>query len=193
MSTKRTAEAAWIEAESRWKVNVQKNGRRRSFYSSIKGRKGKHEAEAKADTWLESGTEDMRFPEAWAQYLDHCRSVSESAYQKAEQYGRLYITPNIGARKLSAVTPLLWQSCIDAGAKKKLSRRSCVNIRAAITAFVRYALRALVDPASGGRRSAHPRIRAREAGKARHSAGRHPPAVCRSHHPPLWPRRPVAL
>lgn len=142
MSAKRTAEAAWIKAESRWKVNVQKNGRRRSFYSSIKGRKGKHEAEAKADTWLESGTEDMRFPEAWAQYLDHCRSVSESAYQKAEQYGRLYIVPNIGARKLSAVTPLLWQACIDAGAKKKLSRRSCVNIRAAITAFVRYALRA---------------------------------------------------
>ena len=25
MSTKRTAEAAWIESESRWKVNVQKN------------------------------------------------------------------------------------------------------------------------------------------------------------------------
>lgn len=142
MSTKRTAEAAWIEAESRWKVNVQKNGRRRSFYSSIKGRKGKHEAEAKADTWLESGTEDMRFPEAWAQFLTDQKARTGSAnYEKHEIAGRLRLLPTIGNIRLSAITPNDWQRCIDAGAAAGLSRRSCKNLEGSISAFIHYAER----------------------------------------------------
>lgn len=142
MPTKRTAEAAWIEAESRWKINVQKNGRRRSFYSSLKGRKGKHEAEAKADTWFENGTEDMRFPEAWAQFLSDQKARTGSAnYEKHEVQGRLRLLPALGNVKLSAITPNDWQRCIDIGAAAGLSRRSLKNVIGSISAFCSYAER----------------------------------------------------
>ena len=53
MPTRKT-EAAWIESRKRWQINVQIEGERRTFTSSSPGRKGKIEAEKKADHWLES-------------------------------------------------------------------------------------------------------------------------------------------
>lgn len=50
MATKRTAEAFWIESKSYWQVKVQRNGVRKAFTSSIKGRKGKHAAVASCAT-----------------------------------------------------------------------------------------------------------------------------------------------
>lgn len=143
MPTKRRSEAIWIEAKSYWQIKVQKDGERKAFTSSIKGRKGKHAAEAKADEWLEKGTRDMRFPAAWEMFLaDQKERTGTSNYANLEQYGRIYLLPNVGSRKLSAITPIIWQSCVDVAAKKGLSRRSCINIRAAISAFVKYGLRA---------------------------------------------------
>lgn len=143
MATKRTAEAYWIESKSYWQIKVQRNGVRKAFTSSIKGRKGKHAAEAKADEWLERGTEDMRFPAAWEIFLDDQKSRTGTAnWKKHDQYGRCYILPTVGACKVSNITPVLWQKCIDTAAQKGLSRRSCCNIRTTISAFVRYALRA---------------------------------------------------
>lgn len=146
MATKRTAEAIWIESKSYWQVKVQKDGMRRAFTSPIKGRKGKHAAEAKADEWLEKGTQDMRFPAAWELFLaDQKERTGTANWRKHESYGRLYILPAIGNKRLSLITPVNWQTCIDSAAKNGLSRRSCVNIRASITAFIKYALRARWD------------------------------------------------
>lgn len=146
MATKRRSEAIWIESKSYWQIKVQKDGVRKAFTSSVKGRKGKHAAEAKADEWLEKGTQDMRFPAAWEMFLADQRSrTGTSNCYKHEQYGKHYLLPNVGTRKLSAITPVVWQSCIDAAAKKGLSRRTCVNIRASITAFLKYAARARMD------------------------------------------------
>lgn len=52
---KRTNTATWNEKYNRWQINVQKDGYRRSFYSSAPGRTGQREANAKADAWLDSG------------------------------------------------------------------------------------------------------------------------------------------
>ena len=35
---KRTNTAAWQEKQGRWRIDVQKDGKRRSFYSSTPGR-----------------------------------------------------------------------------------------------------------------------------------------------------------
>lgn len=143
MATQRRAEAAWMDSKGYWEIKVQKNGTRKSFRSSLKGRKGKHEAEAKADKWLESGGSEMRFADAWSIFMeDQKRRTRKGNWAKHEQYFNNYIMPNVGPRKLSSVTPVIWQSCIDAAAAKGLSRRTCANIRASITAFIRYALRA---------------------------------------------------
>lgn len=139
MANKRAAEAIWIESKGYWQVKVQRDGVRKAFTSSIKGRKGKHAAEAKADEWLEKQLSDMKFIHAWDLFLeDQKRRNGKSNYASHESYGRLYIIPTIGNKKLSAITPYLWQSCIDAGVKNGLSRRSCINIRSSISAFIAF-------------------------------------------------------
>lgn len=139
MAGERRAEAIWIEAKEYWEIKVQKDGVRKSFRSSRSGRKGKHEAESKADKWLATGTQEMRFSAAWDYFLNwHKTHNGTSNYKKHESYGRLYILPNLKAKRLSAIKPADWQRCIDSGADH-LSRRSCENIRASITAFLRYA------------------------------------------------------
>lgn len=146
MATERRAEAAWVESKGYWEIKVQKDGTRKSFRSSQKGRKGKHEAETKADKWLETNRKDLRFPDAWNAFLaDQKKRTSTGNWSKHEQYYINYIKPNIGIRKISGISPVLWQSCIDDAAIKGLSRRTCINIRATITAFVRYGLRARWD------------------------------------------------
>lgn len=142
MATKRTAEAFWIESKSYWQIKVQRDGVRKAFTSSIKGRKGKHAAEAKADEWLEKGTKDMRFPAAWEEFMAVQRTRTGTAnVTKLDQYYRVYLAPEIKERKLSAITPIMWQACIDSAGSKGLSERSCVNIRGAIHSFVNFALR----------------------------------------------------
>lgn len=144
--TNRKAEAIWIESKSYWQVKVQKDGVRKAFTSSLKGRKGKHEAEAKADEWLEKGTSDMRFPIAWDMFLANLKERSSTTnFSQHESNGRLYIVPIVGNKKLSSLTPIQWQSCIDAAARKGLSRRSCKNVKSSIIAFLHFAKRARLE------------------------------------------------
>lgn len=142
MKGERRSEAIWIESKKYWQIKVQKDGVRKGFTSSTPGRRGKHEAENKADEWLERGTSDMRFPQAWEIYIqDQKKRTGTSNVKKLEQYYRLYIAPGIGVRKLSGINPNHWQACIDAAAQKGLSVRTCGNIRATIMSFVSYAMR----------------------------------------------------
>ena len=140
MTQSRRAEALWREDRACWDIKVQKDGIRKHFTSKIPGRKGKHDAETKADRWLETGTADMRASDAWDLYIEYVKAnKSKSVYAKAESLGRLYVVPQLALKKLSKVTPSVWQGCIEAGAREGLSRRSCVNIRAQIVAFAKYA------------------------------------------------------
>ena len=45
---KRTNTAVWLEKHERWQINVQKDGIRKTFTSSIPGRNGQREANRKA-------------------------------------------------------------------------------------------------------------------------------------------------
>lgn len=138
----RRSEAIWVDSRGRWQVNVQRDGERKTFISSRPGRKGKHEAEAKADKWLESGTTSMRFDAAWDLFLKwQLEHTGTANYKKHESMGRLYILPQLGKRKLCDIRPANWQKCIDAGAAAGLSKRSCENIRGSISAFMRFARR----------------------------------------------------
>jgi len=138
---KRRAEAIWIDKRAYWQVNVQKDGIRKSFTSSTPGRRGKHAAELKADEWLESQTADeIRLEAAWVLFLQYHKDHNgTSNYNNHEQVGRLYILPSVGNRKLGQITPIMWQKCIDAAADKGLSRRSCLNVKLSISAFITFA------------------------------------------------------
>lgn len=142
MAVKRHAEAIWIESKGYWQVKVQLDGKRKAFTSSIKGRKGKHEAEGKADEWLEKGTTEMRFDAAWAQFLEDQKQRTGTANWKKHEYlGRIYLLPELGNTRLSKITPNMWRACIDAGQRNGLSRRSLQNIKLSISAFVNFARR----------------------------------------------------
>ena len=142
MATERRSEAIWIEAKGYWQVKVQKDGVRKAFTSSIKGRKGKHAAEAKADYWLENGTKEMRFDAAWDIFLQWQKDHNGTGnFVKLETVGRLYLLPELKTRRLSDIKPTHWQRCIDAGLARGLARRSLVNIRSTISAFLRHARR----------------------------------------------------
>ena len=70
MKKLRTNEAAWNELQGRWCIRVQSDGVRKAFYSSKPGKKGKIEAERKADEWLERGEiKEMRFGVAYDQNI----------------------------------------------------------------------------------------------------------------------------
>lgn len=142
MANDRRAEAIWIESKQYWEIKVQKDGTRKSFRSSVTGRKGKHEAELKADKWLETGTAEMRFEQAWDIFLKWQEQHTGTAnFRKHEYIGRMYLKPEMAGKKLNKIRPAMWQACIDAGVQAGLSRRSCSNIRASISTFLRHAKR----------------------------------------------------
>lgn len=142
--SKRRAEAFWNESKECWQINVQRNGIRRSFYSSTEGRVGKHEAEDKADEWLKKlrPSSDKRFDDAWSAYLqDLTDRGREPAYIKAESIGRVHIKPNIKNLKLIDITPAMWGKCVESPISKGRARRTCKNVLLQIYGFLAFCRR----------------------------------------------------
>ena len=135
--TKRRAEAAWVESRSRWQINVQRDGKRKTFTSTLPGRKGKHEAEAKADDWLDAGMpDDMRFDRAWEQYLDHLsKTTGKLHYSDNLSIGRNWFLPAIGGKRLEKIRLADLQSIINDAAEKGRSKRTCKNIKDKLAGF----------------------------------------------------------
>lgn len=142
----RENEAKWDEKNKRWRITVQRDGVRRQFYSSTPKKKGKAEAERKADEWIKHGDpeRDMTFDELSASYLDHLRTANGTAHKRREgEIIRLYL-PWQG-KKVSRLTNLDYQEAIDAcveGRKKPLSARTCGHVRSTIMALYKHARKA---------------------------------------------------
>lgn len=104
----RTNTARWSEKDKRWKINVQKNGKRRSFYSSTPGRTGQREANKKADEWLESGVaaSNTRIDALYEQFKAAAsETVGTSFKRQIDYFGQAWILPALGKKKyLPSVT-----------------------------------------------------------------------------------------
>lgn len=138
----RKNEAKWIEKAQRWQINVQKNGVRRTFVDSDPGRKGKINAERKADLWLKEELRDtrLRFNDAYAQFLDYTElHFSKSTYSQREYIGRVWIAPRLKNKRLSIVVGREYQLCIDAAYKAGLARKTLYDIAGCMTAFFSFA------------------------------------------------------
>lgn len=141
MARTRRSEAVWIESRSRWQINVQRDGKRKTFTSTLPGRKGKHEAEGKADDWLESGQpDDLRFDRAWDIYLTYLQKTTGTAnYTDNESIGRNWLLPELGTRRLSKIRISSIQSILDNAAEAGRSARTCKNIKDKFFGFHAYA------------------------------------------------------
>lgn len=137
MQTKRKNEASWDG--KRWSIKVQSNGTRKSFYSSIEGKKGKIDCEKKADDWLVNSLsgENLKVEKLFEDFIDDMKQLDKS-YKQFESIGRSRIVPSIGKKKISAVTEQDLQNIIHKANRDGLSKKTQRNIRGCISSFFKY-------------------------------------------------------
>ena len=147
-SMKRTNTAVWMEKQKRWQIKVQKDGERRSFYSSKPGRTGQREANAKADAWLDEGIEGTRkrVAELFDEYVEELKiNTSKSNWSKIEGYGKNWLKPTIGHKKIEAVTENDFQKIMNEMHKAGLAKKTIQCFRATVTQFCKYCRRIKVS------------------------------------------------
>ena len=150
---KRINTAVWLEKQQRWQIKVQKNGVRKTFTSSKPGRTGQREANAKADAWLDDGilSGRLKADALLDLYLKTVRETGSSSNLKKETYHvEHFIRPKIGRKYIDTVTENDCQEIINAAFRGKnpktgepyeRSRKTLMNIRATINAFLKFCRR----------------------------------------------------
>lgn len=140
MKKLRTNEAAWSESGNRWRISVQRDGERKTFYSSKAGKKGKLEAERKADEWLERGeVKEMRFGAAYDKFIeDKKRECGTAWVTKLEGIGRVWLKPAIEHKYVSKITQQDWKNVILDAYEQGKSKKTLEGIRGTITNFVQW-------------------------------------------------------
>ena len=139
---KRTNTAKWIESAGRWQINVQKDGVRKTFTSAKPGRTGQREANAKADAWLDEGIEPGRknLSQLFPVYLEELKErTGKSNWRGVEYRWRVWSEPVLGRMKPDALGDQHLQRVITkAYSKGGLAKKSLINIRSDLVAFVKY-------------------------------------------------------
>ena len=139
--TKRTNTAVWMEKYNRWQIKVQKDGIRKTFYSSKEGRAGQREANAKADAWLEDNIINTRLnvKKTTEEYIEQLKlTTSKSHYTQYEYYINNWINPKIGTLKIEALNEQHLQNIINAAYNKGLSKKTLQNIKSCISAWLKF-------------------------------------------------------
>lgn len=141
MKSERRAEAAWVESRKRWQINVQKDGLRKTFTSSIEGRKGKHDAEAKADHWLSTMLSDQRFGDALDAFLeDKSKAVKAQTYAVIQIKANAYLRTIPAGKRLNTISAYDWQGIITEMANNGKAESYCRGMITLIHEFVNYCL-----------------------------------------------------
>ena len=138
---KRTNTATWNEKRGHWRINVQKNNIRKTFYSSTPGRTGQRECHAKADAWLDDGIESttLKIGKAADEYLENLKlTASTTHYNQTEYFMRLYVKKRIGNVRMADINDQHLQGVIDYGYSKNLAKKTLMDLRGAIMAFMKY-------------------------------------------------------
>lgn len=138
----------WNKSRRLWVLQGQKNGIRKTFYSSISGQRGKREVLEKYDEWIEFGGTDGKITveSVVSLFLKDIESRlgKGETYKTAEQYTRLYIIPAVGKAKMNNVSLRDWQAILNearpvSGQVKSLSKKTLVNMRSVIVSLHKFA------------------------------------------------------
>lgn len=139
--SKRTSTAYWEEKRSRWRIDVQKNGIRKTFYSSTTGRAGKRECHEKADAWLDEGIIDTRrkVKDMAVLYMDDLKTTtSQSHWRQYQNYINNYICKAIGNVRMEDLTEQHFQSAINKAYQQGKSKKTLENMRACEKNFLKF-------------------------------------------------------
>ncbi|MDO5016568.1 MAG: tyrosine-type recombinase/integrase [Eubacteriales bacterium] len=120
-------EPRWNEKRKHWRVSVQREGKRKDFYSSNPSRRaGPAECKRKAQAWIESleAPSDIYFSDAWEEYLDYYgQKYKITSLKEIEARGKAHLLPAFTHKKLAAITKSDWQNVIftayENGARSK--------------------------------------------------------------------------
>lgn len=141
----RKNEAIWIEDRQRWQIKVQQDGVRKTFTSTLKGKKGKADAERQADRWLEepSTAENARVSDLLDQYVEHLQATKTKGH--ANQYAgfiRLYVKPIIGRKRINKLTEGDLQDVIDLTyAQRNLADKTLRDLRGCMMSWLKWCRR----------------------------------------------------
>lgn len=140
----RTNNAVWKENKGYWQINVQKNGIRRSFYSSIPGAKGRRDCNKKADKWLDSGIIGTSTVEkASESFLGELEFIAKKTnrkghYDNNNSIMHKWILPPLGKRKIDSLSQQDFQDIINKAYGEKKARKTLKNILSVANAFLKY-------------------------------------------------------
>lgn len=122
-------EAHWEKNRKRWRVNGQRDGERRTFYSFTPGLRGKKEAERKADSWKKGVLHENSDPsvaelwECFLRYLVEEKRVGTSTVDQTRKFGRNYILPVCGNLRISRLNEGHLQRVLNLSAQKGCLRQ----------------------------------------------------------------------
>ena len=136
---RRTNTARWTG--KMWRIDVQKDNTRRSFYSSTPGRAGQREANAKADAWLDDGIAAKvgRVEDVGKSWLESVRlTTSHTNYRPRESRWRIWVLPIIGQKRVNTLTDQDLQNVIDRAHAAGLSKKTLQLMAADLRAFCKY-------------------------------------------------------
>lgn len=144
---KRKTEAYWNEKLQRWQINVQKDGKRKTFVCSAancnkNSKKGKIEAERKADMWLENVqiNNNDRIDNLIEKYKNKLmRSTTQSHYRQYFSILKNHIQPAIGHKRIKNLKEMDLQNIIDnVYYQRDLAEKTLINIKGCITNFIKF-------------------------------------------------------
>lgn len=133
--SKMISRAIWVEKKHVWKINLQKNGVRKSFYSSVPGDKGRKICAQNATSWLSgacpfSVSERTTVDTVFERYLQDKALETTNIYTIRNRYNN-HIKPIIGKVPVMLLTKQdLKRVIYTAYRKHNLSQKSLKNIDA---------------------------------------------------------------
>lgn len=132
-----TVTARWVESKKYWQCNAQKEGKRKSFYSSVPGRRGKSLCERSALDWLDSASvDDPALKNAYDEYMAYKASRVGAGRQRAiRSVFRSHFLDTLGRRKMSQIRPIDIQRILDGMRDRGLRRSYIVAARAVYAGF----------------------------------------------------------
>jgi integrase len=138
---RRTNAAIWQDKYRRWKIDVQRDGVRRSFYASAPGRNGQRECHKKADEWLDGNlinaeTRAKVLHDKWIAELK--TTTGRGHWTNYESFWNNWIGKKIDHIKMGKLTEQNLQDVITSAHKAGLAKETLSDMRSCMSAFIKY-------------------------------------------------------
>lgn len=141
------ATAKWNKSRKLWTIQAQRNGIKKTFYSSTPGQAGRREVVEKYDEWMDfGGVSSITVDKCVQLYLQDiaARLGKRDTYREAEIYSRLYILPALGRCRMNKLSLREWQAVINnarphSGRINSLSHKTLTHLRAVIVGLHKFA------------------------------------------------------